>query len=77
MLNEDEDEGPNADANDLGPGTDIQVITDQEANEIYLKVSQHVANRKGYIKKNWTDDETKLLKWAVITYTRQRSITYQ
>jgi hypothetical protein len=55
---------------------DIQVITDEEANEIYLKVSTHVQNRKGYIKKNWTEDETKLLKWAVITYTKQRNINY-
>lgn len=56
---------------------DIQVITDEDANEIYLKVSQHVSNRKGYIKKNWSDDETKLLKWAVITYTKQKNINYQ
>jgi len=42
-----------------------------------LKVSQQVQNRKGYIKKNWSEDETKLLKWAVITYTRTRNIGYQ
>jgi len=26
--------------------------------------------RKGFIKKNWAEEETKLLKWAVITFTR-------
>ncbi|CDW82128.1 myb-like dna-binding domain containing protein [Stylonychia lemnae] len=56
---------------------EIITITDEEANEIYLKVCLQVQNRKGYIKKNWSDDETKLLKWAVITYTKQRNISYQ
>ncbi len=55
-----------------GPGDelDIPIITDEEANEIYLKMTLQSQNRKGYIKKNWSDEETKLLKWAVITYTR-------
>lgn len=55
---------------------DLNVITDEEANELYMKVSMQSAGRKGYVKKNWNEEETKLLKWAVLTYTRQRSITY-
>jgi hypothetical protein len=35
-----------------------------------MKVTSQTAGRKGYAKKNWSEDETKLLKWAVITYTR-------
>lgn len=49
---------------------DIPIINDEEANEVYLKISLQTQNRKGYIKKNWAEEETKLLKWAVITYTR-------
>jgi hypothetical protein len=52
------------------------VITDEEANELYMRMSTQSQGRKGYVKKNWTEEETKLLKWAVITYTRQRNMTY-
>ncbi len=52
------------------------VISDQEANDIYLKISAQSQNRKGYIKKNWSEEETHLLKWAVLTYTKQKKITY-
>lgn len=55
---------------------DTNVINDEEANELYMKVSTQTQGRKGYVKKNWTEDETKLLKWAVLTYTKQRNITY-
>ena len=55
---------------------DFQIINDEEANELYMKVSTQTQGRKGYVKKNWTEDETKLLKWAVGTYTRQRNISY-
>lgn len=56
---------------------DMQTITDEEANTIYQKISGMTQSRKGYIKKNWSEDETRLLKWAVLTYTKQKSITYQ
>jgi hypothetical protein len=56
---------------------DDNVIDDEEANDLYMKVSSQSQGRKGYVKKNWTDDETKLLKWAVVTYTKQRNISYQ
>jgi hypothetical protein len=56
---------------------DLNVITDLDANEIYMRMSQQSVNRKGYFKKNWSDEETKLLKWAVFTYTRQKKISYQ
>lgn len=54
----------------------VSVITDEEANEIYLRMATQSQARKGFIKKNWAEEETKLLKWAVITYTRQKNITY-
>ena len=63
-------------SNNLEDDTEITIISDLEADEIYQKVSSQLSNRKSYIKKNWTDEETKLLKWAVITYTIQRDISY-
>lgn len=53
------------------------MIDDEEANEIYQKVSLQASGKKGYAKKNWSEEETKLLKWAVVTYTKQRNIQYQ
>ena len=50
------------------------VISDQEANEIYLRMQAQSLTRKGYIKKNWAEEETKLLKWAVSTYLKQKNI---
>ncbi len=50
------------------------VISDQEANEIYLRMQAQSLTRKGYIKKNWAEEETKLLKWAVQTYLKQKNI---
>lgn len=52
----------------------MRTLTDEEANEIYQKVSALSQGRKGYIKKNWSDDEARLLKWAVLTYTKQKGI---
>ena len=54
----------------------MSIISDGEANEIYQKISSQTQTRKGYIKKNWSEEETRLLKWAVLTYTRQKSISY-
>lgn len=48
----------------------VQIITDEEANEIYMRMAAQSQQRKGFIKKNWAEEETKLLKWAVITYTK-------
>lgn len=39
-------------------------------------MSQQSETRRGYIKKNWSEEETRLLKWAVVTYTRQKAISY-
>ena len=55
---------------------DINVISDEQANEIYLRMAVQSQARKGFIKKNWSEEETRLLKWAVITYTRQKNISY-
>jgi hypothetical protein len=54
----------------------ISVVSDEEANEIYLLMAAQASARKGFIKKNWGEDETKLLKWAVITYTKQKNMSY-
>lgn len=35
-----------------------------------MKISMQSTGKKGYAKKNWNEDETKLLKWAVLTYTK-------
>jgi hypothetical protein len=45
-------------------------------NDIYLRMAAQSSSSKGFIKKNWAEDETKLLRWAVVTYTRQKSINY-
>jgi len=50
----------------------IHIISEEEANEIYMQVATQSADKKGYVKKNWTDKETRLLKWAVVTYARNR-----
>lgn len=65
----------------VGPGGldevhPVNIIQDEEANEIYLRMAAQSQARKGFIKKNWAEEETKLLKWAVIIYTRQKNITY-
>jgi len=52
-------------------------MNDEEANEVYMKISQQTQGRKGYMKKNWSDEETRLLKWAVVTYTKKRQISSQ
>jgi hypothetical protein len=52
------------------------MITDEEANEIYMRISRQVAGKNAFVKKNWTEAETNLLKWAVMTYTKQRNITH-
>ena len=54
----------------------MNVISDEEANDIYLRMAAQSSVRKGFIKKNWAEDETRLLKWAVVTYTRQKAINY-
>jgi hypothetical protein len=64
------------DGPELMAGGAVAIITDEEANEIYLRMATQSQARKGFIKKNWAEEETKLLKWAVITYTRQKSINY-
>jgi hypothetical protein len=54
----------------------VKVISDEEANDIFLRMAAQSQARKGFIKKNWAEEETKLLKWAVITFTRQKSISF-
>jgi hypothetical protein len=59
-----------------GPTPTLSAISDEEANDIYLRMAAQSSSSKGFIKKNWAEDETKLLRWAVVTYTRQKSINY-
>jgi hypothetical protein len=47
----------------------VETINDEEANEIYLRISALSKTRKAYIRKNWTEEESRLLKWAVHKYT--------
>jgi hypothetical protein len=54
----------------------LSAISDEEANDIYLRMAAQSSSSKGFIKKNWAEEETKLLRWAVVTYTRQKSINY-
>jgi hypothetical protein len=54
----------------------LNAISDEEANDIYLRMAAQSSSSKGFIKKNWAEEETKLLRWAVVTYTRQKSINY-
>lgn len=56
--------------------SNVKVISDEEANDIFLRMAAQSQARKGFIKKNWAEEETKLLKWAVITFTRQKSISF-
>ena len=55
--------------------SNVKVISDEEANDIFLRMAAQSQARKGFIKKNWAEEETKLLKWAVFTFTRQKSIS--
>ena len=54
----------------------LSAISDEEANDIYLRMAAQSSSSKGFIKKNWAEEETKLLRWAVVTYTRQKAINY-
>ena len=53
-----------------------EIITDEEANILYTKVTALTQGRKCYSKKNWSEEETKLLKWAVNKYTQERQISF-
>ena len=54
----------------------LSAISDEEANDIYLRMAAQSSSSKGFIKKNWAEEESKLLRWAVVTYTRQKAINY-
>ena len=52
----------------IGEDVEMDVLNDEEANEIYMKITSQCVGRKSYAKKNWSEEETKLLKWAVVKY---------
>jgi hypothetical protein len=40
-------------------------ITDDAASEIFDKLTKLQGKKTYYAKKNWTDDESNLLQWAI------------
>ena len=55
--------------------TSQKVITNAEADQIYSRLLISTQKRKHTTKRNWNDDETKLLTWAIDTYSTKRNIT--
>ena len=51
-----------------------KAISDKEADEIYQRLVISNSKRKYSTKRNWSDDETKLLNWAIQTYSLKRNI---
>lgn len=51
-----------------------ETLNDEDAGVIYSKIMQQCQGRQSYAKKNWSHEETQLLKWAVAKYTKERSI---
>ncbi|CDW76882.1 myb-like dna-binding domain containing protein [Stylonychia lemnae] len=51
-----------------------QVISNEEANDIFQRLLNQNSKRKYTTKRNWSDDETKLLNWAIQTYSEKRGI---
>jgi hypothetical protein len=45
-------------------------ITNQQASVIFSKLEELQNKKSYYAKKNWTDDESKLLLWAIDKYCR-------
>jgi hypothetical protein len=52
-------------------------ITDEIASEIFDKLSKQQGKKTYYAKKNWTDEESRLLIWAIDKYCKGKSITPQ
>ena len=52
-----------------------RVITDKEADEIYQRLAINNSKRKYTTKRNWNDEETKLLNWAIATYSAKRNLS--
>eukprot|EP00347_Sterkiella_histriomuscorum_P005821 403355142 len=51
-----------------------KVISNEEANDIFQRLLAQNSKRKYTTKRNWNDDETKLLNWAISTYSEKRGI---
>lgn len=52
-----------------------QCIGDENASEIFDKLTKLQGKKTYYAKKNWIDDEAKLLQWAIQKYCRGKGIT--
>ena len=55
----------------------IVAIDDDTASEIFNKLTKIQGKKSYYAKKNWTDDEAKLLQWAILKYCKGKGITPQ
>lgn len=70
-YNDDEDGGKN------GSKKPVEAIDDDAASEIFNRLTKMQGKKTYYAKKNWTDDEAKLLQWAIQKYCRGKGITPQ
>ena len=52
-------------------------ITDELASEIFEKLTKQQGKKTYYAKKNWTEEESLLLLWAIDKYSKGKSITPQ
>jgi hypothetical protein len=50
-------------------------ISDQQASSIFDKLNTLQGKKTYYAKKNWTEEEAKLLLWAIDKYCRGKKIT--
>ena len=53
------------------------MITDDAASEIFSKLMTLQSKKTYAAKKNWTDDESRLLVWAIQKYCSGKAITPQ
>lgn len=52
-------------------------LTDQEAAAIFDKLTVAQSKKSYYAKKNWTEEESKLLLWAVESFCNRKGIKPQ
>jgi hypothetical protein len=54
---------------------DDYLINDETAQGIFSRLTNLLAKKSFQEKKNWSDDEIKLLKWAIKKYCNGKKIT--
>ena len=83
MKSEEGDEGFDEDEEDeVGEEDDLNLksndlvnISDELAQDIFSKLNKLQGKKTYYAKKNWTDDEAKLLQWAIKKYCDGKCIS--